>query len=138
MIGFSDSSAETFKRIFPDVIIKREPTDVGEKALAWVDKYKPKNIKDIIGQGGPASNCSKYERNFILSIHSQTTENTSISFADSSIGYRNGIKITMGKQRRHAQIHGQRMMMAHFSKQLFYLDHPVLVKQQQLNWFPST
>lgn len=25
----------------------------------WVEKYKPKTIKDIIGQQGPNSNCSK-------------------------------------------------------------------------------
>lgn len=31
----------------------------GEVALAWVDKYKPKAIKDIIGQQGAASNTEK-------------------------------------------------------------------------------
>lgn len=65
--------------MFSDAIIKREPISVGEKALAWVDKYKPKNIKDIIGQGGPASNCAKYERRFVHFIHSQTTDNLPFS-----------------------------------------------------------
>lgn len=41
--------------------VKQEPTVVAkdEVALAWVDKYKPKTLKQIIGQQGPASNCEK-------------------------------------------------------------------------------
>lgn len=30
-----------------------------EESLAWVDKYKPTDLKQIIGQQGPASNCNK-------------------------------------------------------------------------------
>lgn len=37
--------------------IKEEPKD--EESLAWVDKYKPTDLKQIIGQQGPASNCNK-------------------------------------------------------------------------------
>lgn len=48
-----------FSNISTEVVIKREPIDTSEKSLAWVDKYKPKTIKDIIGQQGAASNCSK-------------------------------------------------------------------------------
>lgn len=38
-------------------IVKSEPNP--DVALAWVDKYKPKAIKDVIGQQGPNSNCTK-------------------------------------------------------------------------------
>lgn len=40
-----------------------------ELAQAWVDKYKPQTIKDIIGQQGAASNCQKY----CFSLPQQTT-----------------------------------------------------------------
>lgn len=36
---------------------KVEPIHV--ENIAWVDKYKPSNVKQIIGQQGPASNCQK-------------------------------------------------------------------------------
>lgn len=50
-----------FLHVVSENKIKKETSDDPEKAvsLAWVDKYKPKTIKDIIGQQGPASNCSK-------------------------------------------------------------------------------
>lgn len=42
-----------------EITIKREPVAKDDVALAWVDKYKPKTIKDIIGQQGASSNCEK-------------------------------------------------------------------------------
>lgn len=42
-----------------EIAIKREPIAKDDVALAWVDKYKPKTIKDIIGQQGASSNCEK-------------------------------------------------------------------------------
>lgn len=42
--------------------IKQEfprPPPVTEDMMAWVDKYKPASVKDIIGQQGPASNVAK-------------------------------------------------------------------------------
>lgn len=44
-----------------DVVVKNEfkRPEKGEVALAWVDKYKPKTIKEIIGQQGAASNTEK-------------------------------------------------------------------------------
>lgn len=42
-----------------DIKIKLEPPVKDDVALAWVDKYKPKTIKDIIGQQGASSNCEK-------------------------------------------------------------------------------
>lgn len=39
--------------------IKHEPIVKDTEAMAWVDKYKPKTIKEIIGQQGAASNCEK-------------------------------------------------------------------------------
>lgn len=41
-------------------IVKPEATVKDDVALAWVDKYKPKTLKDIVGQQGAASNCDKY------------------------------------------------------------------------------
>ncbi|XP_055919731.1 replication factor C subunit 1 [Eupeodes corollae] len=38
---------------------KPEAKVVSENNIAWVDKYKPTSVKLIIGQQGPASNCSK-------------------------------------------------------------------------------
>ncbi|XP_013118319.2 replication factor C subunit 1 [Stomoxys calcitrans] len=35
------------------------PPPVTEDMMAWVDKYKPTTVKDIIGQQGPASNVAK-------------------------------------------------------------------------------
>ncbi|XP_073821314.1 germ line transcription factor 1 [Musca autumnalis] len=35
------------------------PPPVTEDMMAWVDKYKPTSVKDIIGQQGPASNVAK-------------------------------------------------------------------------------
>lgn len=35
------------------------PAPVTEDMMAWVDKYKPASVKDIIGQQGPASNVAK-------------------------------------------------------------------------------
>lgn len=35
------------------------PPPVTEDMMAWVDKYKPASVKDIIGQQGPASNVAK-------------------------------------------------------------------------------
>ncbi|XP_023304020.2 replication factor C subunit 1 [Lucilia cuprina] len=51
-----------------EVIIKKEaevkqefprPPPVTEDMMAWVDKYKPASVKDIIGQQGAASNVAK-------------------------------------------------------------------------------
>lgn len=43
-----------------EIKIKQEPpTSKDDVALAWVDKYKPKTVKDIIGQQGASSNCEK-------------------------------------------------------------------------------
>lgn len=40
--------------------IKQEPTAAAKDvALAWVDKYKPKTLKEIVGQQGVGSNCEK-------------------------------------------------------------------------------
>lgn len=36
--------------------VQKPQTDVPQQ---WVDKYKPKTIKDIIGQQTPNSNCAK-------------------------------------------------------------------------------
>lgn len=44
------------------VEVKQEfprPPPVTEDMMAWVDKYKPSTVKDIIGQQGPASNVAK-------------------------------------------------------------------------------
>ncbi|XP_005181649.1 replication factor C subunit 1 [Musca domestica] len=35
------------------------PPPVTEDMMAWVDKYKPTSVKEIIGQQGPASNVAK-------------------------------------------------------------------------------
>lgn len=45
-----------------EIKVKQEPAKSPKEdvALAWVDKYKPKTIKDIIGQQGASSNCDKY------------------------------------------------------------------------------
>ncbi|KAM7364266.1 germ line transcription factor 1 [Cochliomyia hominivorax] len=43
-------------------VIKQEfprPPPVTEDMMAWVDKYKPASVKDIIGQQGPSSNVAK-------------------------------------------------------------------------------
>ncbi|XP_063696478.1 replication factor C subunit 1 [Culicoides brevitarsis] len=39
--------------------IPKPPSKIDENSIAWVDKYKPTNIKQIIGQQGPQSNCQK-------------------------------------------------------------------------------
>ncbi|KAM8704543.1 hypothetical protein ACLKA7_009056 [Drosophila subpalustris] len=49
--------------------VKKEPVvplprpeannNVDDTNVAWVDKYKPNSIKDIVGQAGPASNVNK-------------------------------------------------------------------------------
>lgn len=39
---------------------KEETIAVQGNSAAWVDKYKPNSLKDIIGQQGSASNCTKY------------------------------------------------------------------------------
>lgn len=52
-------STDFFLLSIPETKIKQEPSTKSENALAWVDKYKPKTIKDIIGQQGPTSNCAK-------------------------------------------------------------------------------
>ncbi|XP_075145168.1 replication factor C subunit 1-like [Haematobia irritans] len=44
---------EEIKQEFP------RPPPVTEDMMAWVDKYKPTTVKDIIGQQGPASNVAK-------------------------------------------------------------------------------
>ncbi|XP_055858667.1 replication factor C subunit 1 [Episyrphus balteatus] len=41
------------------VEFKPEIKVIPENNIAWVDKYKPTAVKQIIGQQGPASNCSK-------------------------------------------------------------------------------
>ncbi|XP_061394264.1 replication factor C subunit 1 [Musca vetustissima] len=49
-----DSQAkQSIKEEFP------RPPPVTEDMMAWVDKYKPTSVKDIIGQQGPASNVAK-------------------------------------------------------------------------------
>uniref|UniRef100_A0A336K826 Replication factor C subunit 1 n=1 Tax=Culicoides sonorensis TaxID=179676 RepID=A0A336K826_CULSO len=40
-------------------LTKTESIEVDTTNMAWVDKYKPTNIKQIIGQLGPTSNCQK-------------------------------------------------------------------------------
>lgn len=41
------------------LIIAPEPKKLDESSMAWVDKHKPTNIKDIVGQAGAASNVTK-------------------------------------------------------------------------------
>uniref|UniRef100_A0ABK9MQN0 Replication factor C subunit 1 n=1 Tax=Glossina morsitans morsitans TaxID=37546 RepID=A0ABK9MQN0_GLOMM len=36
-----------------------EESKINEDNMAWVDKYKPSSIKDIVGQQGPSSNVNK-------------------------------------------------------------------------------
>ena len=38
---------------------KPTTSSVRDDMMAWVDKYKPASVKDIIGQQGPASNVAK-------------------------------------------------------------------------------
>lgn len=38
---------------------RKEAEPVNPENMAWVDKYKPTSIKDIVGQAGPASNVTK-------------------------------------------------------------------------------
>ncbi|TMW53346.1 hypothetical protein DOY81_001550, partial [Sarcophaga bullata] len=38
---------------------KSRTSSVRDDMMAWVDKYKPESVKDIIGQQGPASNVAK-------------------------------------------------------------------------------
>ncbi|XP_037814691.1 replication factor C subunit 1 [Lucilia sericata] len=49
-------------KIKKEVEVKQEfprPPPVTEDMMAWVDKYKPASVKDIIGQQGAASNVAK-------------------------------------------------------------------------------
>ena len=53
---------EVEKKIKTEAGIKKEISSrpVKDAAMqAWVEKYKPKSVKDIIGQQGAASNCEK-------------------------------------------------------------------------------
>ncbi|XP_020812715.1 replication factor C subunit 1 [Drosophila serrata] len=43
----------------PPVIKAPEPKKLDEASVAWVDKHKPTNIKEIVGQAGAASNVTK-------------------------------------------------------------------------------
>ncbi|XP_046972816.1 replication factor C subunit 1 [Vanessa cardui] len=42
--------------------IKKPSNSIDNSALMWVDKYKPQNLKQIIGQHGEASNASRLLR----------------------------------------------------------------------------
>lgn len=44
----------------PSTAKEEKNTIVDDKNLAWVDKYKPTSIKNIIGQQGPSSNTNKF------------------------------------------------------------------------------
>lgn len=47
------------KKIYSDVDEKPELQTLCRTLQPWVEKYKPKTIKDIIGQQGANSNCAK-------------------------------------------------------------------------------
>lgn len=42
-----------------EALPRKDAETVNPENMAWVDKYKPTSIKDIVGQAGPASNVTK-------------------------------------------------------------------------------
>lgn len=56
----SDDVASVAKEVISGELKKSCSTEVSN-SLMWVDKYKPKNLKQIIGQHGEASNVNKYD-----------------------------------------------------------------------------
>lgn len=103
-----------------------------ENCEALVDKYRPKTMKQILGQQGDKSSAKKLYT-WLLNWHKNQNGTNKLSKPS---------KIIFHYVNTHTRLYtviisdcvfpyevpGQKMMTEHFSKLLCYLGHPVLVK----------
>lgn len=124
------------------------PPDAG---LMWVDKYKPKNLKNVVGQTSETSNAKKlvkWLQNW-FKYHGSSQVTTIQTLIKNFISYSYCVfylKSMSGKEivfqlvffhdrtrLRHRGL-DSKILKARLSKPLCFLDHLVSAKQHQLIW----